>query len=243
MTCQGFCKSCQKVHSLGSEESSEQAQLLMSKLREHKRVDFDSANAEVTFSTDYLYGPAKGQMFAVMTCLNADGEIVTLKAFSGQYNGQWIIPGWVPPIIDRNKYNDIMIPGDKTIKGYGAKMKSLTKGSCDYLSLKKERKECSKNLMKQIHGLYRLYNFKGQSSSLEKAFIYEKGIPTGTADCCAPKLLNFAAKMKYRPLSISEFYWGKTNASGSKLEGEFYDSCEEKCQPILGFLLCGLDDE
>ena len=58
-------------------------------------------------------------------------------------------------------------------------------------------------------------------------------------DCCAPKLINFAAKNKLEPISIAEFYWGQENASGSKKHLHFYGSCEEKCGPILGRMLYG----
>jgi hypothetical protein len=96
--------------------------------------------------------------------------------------------------------------------------------------------------MLDIHGLYRLTNFRGETASLEEAFIGSNGIPTGTGDCCAPKLLNYAAKNNLRPLGISEFFWGKENRSGGHRHGAFAASCAEKCQPILGFMLCGLND-
>ena len=89
--------------------------------------------------------------------------------------------------------------------------------------------------------LYSLSNFKDETVSLREAFCVDKGMPTGAGDCCAPKLLNYAAKNHLKPLSLSEFYYGRENKSGSRQHKTFYSCCEEKCQPILGFLLCGLD--
>lgn len=97
----------------------------------------------------------------------------------------------------------------------------------------------SQELMQKLHAIYRLANFRGQTSTLFAAYINDGGIPTGTGDCCAPKLLHQAATMNLTPVSIAEFYWGKVNRSQSRHHGRFYPSCREKCWPILGHLLCG----
>lgn len=77
---------------------------------------------------------------------------------------------------------------------------------------------------------------------IEEAFCEDKGIPTGTGDCCAPKLLNYAARNRLKPIGISEFFFGRENKSETRKHGEFYPSCKIKCEPILGFMLCGLED-
>ena len=107
------------------------------------------------------------------------------------------------------------------------------------------RKKKSQQLMRAIHSLYRLHNFHGQVASLERVFAAgtdKKGLPpTGTGDCCAPKLLQHAAVHNLTPLAVAEFYIGKENRSGSRQHGCFYPSCQAKCYPILGFMLCGAD--
>jgi hypothetical protein len=95
--------------------------------------------------------------------------------------------------------------------------------------------------MKGIHELYLLHNFRGEKVGIHTAFCEDRGIPTGTGDCCGPKLLNYAAQHKLKPLGLSEFYYGKENKSGTKEHKKFYPCCKEKCQPILGFMLCGLE--
>lgn len=42
--------------------------------------------------------------------------------------------------------------------------------------------------------------------------------------------------------AVAEFWMGAPPPSGGRTDGEFYTACEERCQPILGFMLCGLDD-
>ena len=65
-------------------------------------------------------------------------------------------------------------------------------------------------------------------------------MPTGTGDCCAPKLLHYAATHRLKPLAMAEFWYGASSMSEQKIQGEFYGACRERCQPLMGFLLSGL---
>ncbi len=184
------------------------------------------------FSTDYLLGEARGQMFGVLECTTASGDIVVLRAFSCQYNGEWLVDGWVPPVLDVVEFNRIADPVDREIKTLD---RMISEGHEP--GLIRRRRALSRDLMTRIQGLYRLTNFRGETRPMTEVF--QGGIPTGAGDCCAPKLLNHAALLGLTPLGISEFYWGRENRSGTRKHGEFYAACAEKCQPILGFMLCG----
>ena len=72
--------------------------------------------------------------------------------------------------------------------------------------LKQQRKIRSRQLQTQMHDAYRLLNFLGTSSSLRE--LMPAGIPTGTGDCCAPKLLHYAASHQLKPIAMAEFWWG-----------------------------------
>ncbi|AFY57520.1 23S RNA-specific pseudouridylate synthase [Rivularia sp. PCC 7116] len=102
--------------------------------------------------------------------------------------------------------------------------------------LKQQRKETSRKLQSQMHAAYTIMNFLGNSSSLQQ--LMPQGLPTGTGDCCTPKLLHYAATNNLKPLAIAEFWWGKSTRD--KIPGEFYGACIERCQPLMGFLLSGL---
>ncbi len=112
--------------------------------------------------------------------------------------------------------------------------------------LKQQRKTRSRQLQEQMHDAYRLMNFLGTSSSLRS--LMPGGIPTGTGDCCAPKLLHYAASQGLQPIAMAEFWWGDggvvlaplNQGSKEKLQGEFYGACVERCQPLMGFMLAGL---
>jgi tRNA pseudouridine32 synthase / 23S rRNA pseudouridine746 synthase len=103
-------------------------------------------------------------------------------------------------------------------------------------ALRQQRKEQSRQLQVQMHDAYRLMNFLGTASSLRT--LMPAGIPTGTGDCCAPKLLHYAATHQLKPIAMAEFWWGEN--SSDKRQGEFYGACVERCQPLMGFMLSGL---
>lgn len=104
--------------------------------------------------------------------------------------------------------------------------------------LKQQRKTLSRRLQAEMHAAYSLTNFSGQSLSLQQ--LMPEGLPTGTGDCCAPKLLHYAATYNLKPLAMAEFWWGTSSVNQDKIQGEFYGACAERCQPLMGFLLSGL---
>lgn len=107
--------------------------------------------------------------------------------------------------------------------------------------LRIRRRKLSRTLQKQMHRVYKLKNFAGDAQAIADLVPQTQGLPTGTGDCCAPKLLNYAAKHHLQPLALAEFWWGKN--LNEKISGEFYLACEERCQPIMGFLLSGLEEK
>lgn len=102
--------------------------------------------------------------------------------------------------------------------------------------IKHQRKQVSRQLQAQIHAAYQVLNFAGMAQSLPQ--LIPQGIPSGTGDCCAPKLLHSAAQNRLRPLAMAEFWWG--TSEGDRMAGDFYGACAERCQPMMGFLLSGL---
>ena len=214
----------------------------MRKLEQTGRIDWQTPteNADPRFTTQYLTGPARGQMFGVMEYADDRGNAGIARAFSGQYNSNWHVDGWVDPIVDTREMDRISRPVESRIKELGRTIAGLPENSASRRELVCERRTLARELMQEIHGLYRLSNFRGETRPIAEVFLGSGGMPTGIGDCCAPKLLNHAVKHGFTPLGIAEFYWGRENRSGSKKHGRFYPACVEKCRPILGFMLCGL---
>ncbi len=104
-------------------------------------------------------------------------------------------------------------------------------------TLKQQRKQLSQRLQTQMHQAAAVMNFLGVSKSLRE--LMPGGIPTGTGECCMPKLLNYAANHQLRPIAIAEFWWGPN--SSDHVQGQFYGPCAPRCQPLVGFMLSGLN--
>ncbi|MDX2242584.1 MAG: RluA family pseudouridine synthase [Leptolyngbyaceae cyanobacterium bins.302] len=105
-------------------------------------------------------------------------------------------------------------------------------------ALKHQRKQLSRQLQAQMQEAYYLTNFAGKTASLQQLFPHN-AMPTGTGDCCAPKLLHYAATCGFKPLAMAEFWWG-SSVQDDKVSGEFYGACRDRCQPLMGFLLSGI---
>ncbi|MBW4658698.1 MAG: RluA family pseudouridine synthase [Drouetiella hepatica Uher 2000/2452] len=117
----------------------------------------------------------------------------------------------------------------------------ITQADTQISLLKQQRKTLSRQLQEQLYTAYRLTNFAGESASLRQLMAsLHTLMPTGTGDCCAPKLLHHAATLGLKPLAMAEFWWGAPSPNGDKISGEFYGACAERCQPLMGFLLSGL---
>lgn len=217
----------------------------MERIDEQQSIHFscDSDKNKNHSSIRPLLGDARGKMFGVLDCLTEDNTAVSLYAFSGQFNKKWRINGWVPPLFDLDVYHSVNDHTEKTIKAITKEIEHTTPHSSQWLKLRKTRRTLSQSLMKEIHALYRLTNFRGETKALVDVFKGKNNIPTGTGDCCAPKLLNYAATHNLRPTGISEFFYGRETKSGSHHHGMFSSSCKEKCAPILGFMLCGLNNK
>ncbi len=114
--------------------------------------------------------------------------------------------------------------------------RSIDQADHQIQNLKRQRKTLSQQLQAQLHQAVAVTNFAGESRSLAK--LQTTGLPTGTGECCAPKLLHYAAVHNWQPIAMAEFWWGP--AIGDKQPGKFYGACVDRCQPLMGFMLSGL---
>ena len=113
----------------------------------------------------------------------------------------------------------------------------------EILNLKNIRKDISQKLQNQIFSQYLFLNANSESKSLLDCFKKEPN-PTpssGSGDCCAPKLLQYAYSHKLKPISMVEFWWGKSPDSNVRKHKMYYPACKGKCKPILDHMLIGLD--
>lgn len=188
---------------------------------------------------DYLFGSARGQMFGVLVCKDTLGNEVVLKAFSGQYNGQYMIEGWVPPALDTTSYQTIVDASVQSFNEIERKIEEFCGDTAIISRLEASRKLLSQETQRRIFQLYRLCCADSSVKTLEDIFS-DRMPPTGTGDCCAPKLLSHAYKNGLLPISMVEWYYGAPNRSNGRENKHFYPPCEERCKPLLEAIL-GID--
>lgn len=107
-------------------------------------------------------------------------------------------------------------------------------------AMERLRRFISRRAMQRIHDTYRLTNARGNSATLRELFPNGEP-PWGAGDCAAPKLLAFAISHRLRPVALAEFWWGPPPPGGGRVEGVFFPACRSKCEPVLNFLLDGIE--
>ena len=109
--------------------------------------------------------------------------------------------------------------------------------------LKKEREQRSIVLQRWLFEHFEMLNANGESKNVLNIFGKNMTPPSGSGECCAPKLLQHAFKMGYKPLSMMEWWWGASPKQEIRKHWQHYPACNSKCKPILGWMLKGLDVE
>ncbi len=111
--------------------------------------------------------------------------------------------------------------------------------------LKDERKTRSAALQQWIFQQFQMRNARGEVKDLCEIFApTPQGIPpAGSGECAAPKLLQYAYFHGLHPVAMAEFWWGDSPKGEIRRHGYFYPSCKHKCEPILNFMMQGLEVE
>lgn len=65
--------------------------------------------------------------------------------------------------------------------------------------------------------------------------------PSGTGECCEPKLLQYAFTHAMRPIEMAMFWWGEPPKTEIRQHGQFYPACNGKCKPLLTWMLKGMN--
>lgn len=108
-------------------------------------------------------------------------------------------------------------------------------------TLKTERATRSQALQRWLFEQYQVLDAEGAAVALPTLF---KDLPpSGSGECCAPKLLQCAYQHGLKPLCMAEFWIGASPKEELRIEGHFYPACRNKCRPILAHMLHGLDVE
>ncbi len=109
--------------------------------------------------------------------------------------------------------------------------------------LREQRKSTSIKLQHWLFDQYNFLNAKGEIKNVQTLFKTRipNVPPSGSGDCAAPKLLQYAFQHQLKPIALAEFWWGKEPSSKVRKHKYFYPACRGKCEPILDFMMEGLN--
>ena len=182
-----------------------------------------------------------GKMFGVLVVKSNGGDLGFVAAYSGLLQGRNDHEYFVPPVFDSQSPNGHFKTNERRIS-------ALSKAG-------RQTRQHSINLQRWLFSQYDLMNGVGEKRNVMDVFreyyadskAYEKkanGVPpSGTGDCCAPKLLQYAFLNGLKPVCMAEFWYGKSPKGEIRHHLQYYPACSGKCKPILTHMLKGLDVE
>ena len=147
---------------------------------------------------------------------------------------------FVPSIVSSEKIDKALEENDLKIHQLTDQINKRTlvnKTSPERQSLIAERTELTDASLRKVFSLYDFTRFDGKKISLDTIISRHNNHlpPTGTGDCCAPKLLSYAFAHRLEPVSMDEVYYGRDTAH--KIKGCSYAPCDERCGYILPEIL------
>ncbi len=109
--------------------------------------------------------------------------------------------------------------------------------------LKEVRKQLSAALQRKLFSQYHFLNQQGENRSLIDIFANTANPipPAGSGECAAPKLLQYAFAHQLKPITMAEFWWGRSPKSEIRQHKKYYPACQNKCHPILSHMLQGIE--
>lgn len=195
----------------------------------------------------------QGIMVGVAVCQKPEGSSVVLNTVSGiskrikgsESAGLGI---FVEPIVSSAEIEKALQKNDFQIHQLTEKINFLKEKrkrsdgkfenqSEEEIQFVKKRLDLCDESLKKVFNLYSFHCADGKVRSLlEICRKKQKNLPpTGTGDCCAPKLLDFAFKNQLAVKSLAEVFYGESNKF--RINGKLYGPCDERCSLILPEIL------
>ncbi len=189
-----------------------------------------------------------GLMIGALVCTDSQGQRVVLHAVSG-ISVVPVVPEAlegphhiiVPPIVNEGLITAALAKNDKEIHELTDKINHIAVPEAlegpSKEQLLQRRTSLTDESLRNVFDLYEFTRFDGKKITLNQ-IIKEHGgrlPPTGTGDCCAPKLLSYAFEHGLTPISMDEVFYGRDTPN--KKNGSSYPPCDERCGYILPHIL------
>ncbi|MDO4949611.1 MAG: RluA family pseudouridine synthase [Bacteroidales bacterium] len=204
----------------------------------------DEVWAYVKSRSDWSEEVTAGKMFGVLVVRTPQHELGFVAAFSGLLAGRNCHGWFVPPIFDFLR-PDGYFKQEETQISEISKLIDATPEDERKKTLAEERKQRSMALQKWLFRQFRLRNAQGEEKDLIDVFaMTTHGSPPGGAgECAEPKLLQYAFLQGLKPLAMAAFWMGASPQGEIRCDGRYYPACKGRCEPILRFMMQGLDVE
>lgn len=113
------------------------------------------------------------------------------------------------------------------------------------LQLKQERQRRSDALQRWLFQQFVMTSYRGERKNLLDIFSHTAiGFPpSGSGECCEPRLLQYAFSHGLRPRCMAMMWIGSSPHSVVRQEGHYYPACQGRCRPILDWMMQGLDTD
>jgi len=139
---------------------------------------------------------------------------------------------FVPPIVSASKIDQALLKNDKRIHELTELIWKNEKGNIQELKL--QRSALTDESLGKVFDLYSFRCADGKIRSL-KEICKNQNVktlpPTGTGECCAPKLLDYAFSSDLKPYSLCEVFYEKNR------DIQLRNPCDERCGIILPSIL------
>lgn len=265
----GFCARCDAMHRLWrTPEAEHHAHALLHAIDEHGRFDFVEPTVNARFSLDNVYASrtSGGKMLGVLLC--SDGTI--LRAFSGMLGGTWHCPGWAGPTATVTLEEAGPSARFQTIVDHVAAARDPKLGDVERARHRNMHRALSLELSAELASAVLLRSPRRRQGTRLSELLpppsadgSTKRLPGGVGECAAPKLLNAAYERGLHPTGLAEIWheapaarvrgdhddvWTTRTRKNKKRDrrrrrhGSFHAACDERCAPILGHMLCDVDD-
>jgi tRNA pseudouridine32 synthase/23S rRNA pseudouridine746 synthase len=117
--------------------------------------------------------------------------------------------------------------------------------------LSRIRRQKSDDLQDWLFRQFSMLNAQGERRGLKEIFAdygaahEQPGLvpPSGSGECCEPRLLQAAYERGLKPVAMAMFWWGDSPREEVRHQGQCYPACRSKCRPILSWMLQGLNVE
>lgn len=201
----------------------------------------------------------QGIMLGAALCRSSEGRLYALKTISGiskklvscraarscSSSPLYEEEVFVPPVVSAEKVSEALRKNDLEIHSLTENINALKKSRLrpdgkyenqgqEEKKLVEKRKALCNESLKEVYSLYAFHCADGGIKKLDE-ICRKKLPPTGTGDCCAPKLLDYAFARGFTVLSMAEVFYGKSN--GKRVMARKYPPCDERCALILPEML------